>query len=200
VPEALVAHPRHGLRSLPELIARARREPGRLNIAVAGTGGISHLAAELLRIQAGVDIAVVPYRGAAPAVTDLVAGQVDLLFADLPVLLPQIRAGAMAALAMASVRRSPALPEVPTTGEFGYPELLADNWYCLVGPARIPEPVLARLSAAARAASEAAAVREALLAQGAEAVWTPREEFAALVRRESARWREVAVRSGARTD
>ncbi|MBV1798564.1 tripartite tricarboxylate transporter substrate binding protein [Siccirubricoccus sp. G192] len=200
VPEALVAHPRLGLRTLPELVARAKREPGKLNIGTAGAAGISHLAAELLRVQAGVEIVVVPYRGAAPAVTDLVAGNIDLLFADLPVLLPQLRGGAMVALAMASGQRSPSLPEVSTTGEAGYPDLLADNWYAVVGPARLPEPVVARLSAVLRQASQDPALRAAFQAQGAEAVFTTPAEFTALVARESEKWRRIAESAGIRTD
>ncbi len=200
VPEALVIHPRHGLYSLPALAEQAKRQPGRFNIGTAGAGGISHLAAELFKRQAGIEITVAPYRGAAPAVTDLVAGTIDLLFADLPVLLPQIRAGSLVALAMASSQRSPSLPEVPTTAEAGYPGVLADNWYALVGPARLPDPVLARLSAVIREVSRMPEVRDVLAAQGAEAVWTAPADFAAFVQRESAKWREVALASGAKLD
>ena len=170
VPEALVANPRLGVKTLAELVALAKREPGRLNIGTAGAAGISHLAAELFRVQTGTDVVVVPYRGAAPAVTDIVAGQIGLLFADLPVILPQIRAGTLTALAMASERRSPVLPDLPTTGEQGFPGLLADNWYCMVAPPRLPEAILERMSAALRTASETPAVRDALAAQGAQAV------------------------------
>ena len=170
VPEALVANPRLGVKTLAELVALAKREPGRLNIGTAGAAGISHLAAELFRVQTGTDVVVVPYRGAAPAVTDIVAGQIGLLFADLPVILPQIRAGTLTALAMASERRSPVLPDLPTTAEQGFPGLLADNWYCMVAPPRLPEAILERMSAALRTASETPAVRDALAAQGAQAV------------------------------
>jgi tripartite-type tricarboxylate transporter receptor subunit TctC len=200
VPEALVANPRLGVRTLPELVALARREPGKLNIGTAGAAGLSHLAAELFKVQTGADVVVVPYRGAAPAVTDLISGQIQLLFADLPVLMPHIRGGTLTALAMASTRRSPALPDLPTTGEFGYPELLAENWYCLVGPAGLPPPVLARLSEAVRKASETPEVREGLAAQGAEASWTAPADFAAFVRSESAKWKRIAESAGVRTD
>jgi tripartite-type tricarboxylate transporter receptor subunit TctC len=200
VPEALVANPRLGVRTLPEVVALARREPGRLNIGTAGGAGLSHLAAELFKAQTGVDVVVVPYRGAAPAVTDLIGGQIQLLFADLPVLMPHIRGGTLAALAMASARRSPALPDLPTTGEFGYPELLADNWYCLLAPPRLPEPILARLSAALREASRTPEVRDGLAAQGGEAAWTTPEEFAAFVRQEDAKWRRIALAANVRAD
>lgn len=200
VPEALVANPRLGVRTLPELLDLARREPGKLNIGTAGAAGLSHLAAELFKVQTGADVVVVPYRGAAPSVTDLLSGQIQLLFADLPVLMPHIRGGTLTPLAMASTRRSPALPNLPTTGEFGYPNLLAENWYCLVGPAGLPQPVVARLSEAARKASETREVREGLAAQGAEATWTSQEDFAAYVRSEAEKWKTIAERAGVRTD
>ncbi|GGG26868.1 MFS transporter [Caldovatus sediminis] len=200
VPEALVANPRVGVRTLPELLELVRREPGKLNIGTAGAAGLSHLAAELFKVQTGADVVVVPYRGAAPSVTDLIAGQIQLLFADLPVLMPHIRGGTLTPLAMASARRSPSLPDLPTTGEFGYPELLAENWYCLVGPAGLPRPVVARLSEAVRKAAETREVREGLASQGAEATWTSPEEFAAFVRSEAQKWRTIAERSGVRTD
>jgi tripartite-type tricarboxylate transporter receptor subunit TctC len=192
VPEALVAHPGLGVRTLPELLESAKRQPGKLNIGTAGAAGISHLAAFLFKAQTGAEVEVVPYRGAAPAVTDLVAGQVQLLFADLPVILPHIRAGALTPLALAARTRSAALPDLPTTAEFGFPRLLAENWYCMVGPAQLPAAIRARLSAAVKEASESAAVRDGLHAQGAEAAWTSPQDLAALVREESASWRQVA--------
>ncbi len=200
VPEALVAHPGLGVRTLPELLELARRQPGRLNIGTAGAAGISHLAAHLFKEQTGAAVEVVPYRGAAPAVGDLVAGQIQLLFADLPVILPHIRAGGLTALALAARARSPALPDLPTTAEAGFPRLLAENWYCMVGPARLPAPIQERLSAAARGASESAAVRDGLAAQGAEAAWTPQADFAALVREESETWRQVARSANVRAE
>ena len=200
VPEALVANPRLGVKTLPELLELAKRQPGKLNIGTAGAAGISHLAALLFKAQTGAEVEVVPYRGAAPAVTDLVAGQIQLLFADLPVILPHIRAGALSPLALAARVRSPALPDLPTTAEFGFARLLAENWYCMVGPAQLPAAIRARLSAAAKAASESAAVRDGLAAQGAEAAWTSPQDFAALVREESETWRQVARSANVRAE
>ena len=200
VPEALVANPRIGVKTLPELLELAKRQPGRLNIGTAGAAGISHLAAFLFKAQTGAQVEVVPYRGAAPAVTDLVAGQIQLLFADLPVILPHIRAGALAPLALAARSRSPSLPELPTTAEFGFPKLLAENWYCMVGPAQLPAAIRARLSAAVKEASGTAAVRDGLAAQGAEAAWSSPQDFAALVGEESASWREVARSANVRAE
>ncbi len=200
VPEALVANPKLGVKTVQELVALAKREPGRLNIGTAGAAGLSHLAAELFKAQTGTDIVVVPYRGAAPAVTDIIAGQIQLLFADLPVILPHIRGGTLTALGMAARRRSPVLPDLPTTGEQGLPEMLAENWYCLVGPPGLPPPIVARLSAALKRASETPEVRGGLAAQGGEAVWTSQDEFAALVRTESPRWERIAKAASIRTD
>lgn len=196
VPEALVATPGLGVETLPALLELARQKPGTLNIATAGAAGISHLTAHLFRQQTGAQVEVVPYRGAAPAVTDLVASQVQLLFADLPVILPHIKAGALIPLALAARQRSPSLPALRTTGEFGFPRLLAENWYCSVAPQGLPAAATQRLTAALRTASETAAVREGLAAQGAEAVWTSQEEFAALVREQSANWAQVVAASG----
>ena len=198
VPEALVASPKLGVKTLPELLELARRRPGALNIGTAGAAGISHLAAYLFKAQTGVAAEVVTYRGAAPAVTDLMGGQIDLLYADLPVILPHIRAGAIMALHLAARQRSPALPELLTAGEYGYPRLLAENWYCTIGPRGLPAAVQGRLTAALKAASEAPSVRDGLAAQGAEAVWTSQEEFADTVARESATWREIVLSSGVR--
>jgi tripartite-type tricarboxylate transporter receptor subunit TctC len=200
VPEALVAYPGLGAKTLPDLLDMAKRRPGRLNIGTAGAAGISHLAAAQFRAQTGVEAEVVPYRGAAPAVTDLVAGQIQLLFADLPVILPHIRAHALAALALAARTRSPSLPDLPTTGESGFPKLLAENWYCMVGPPQLPAAIRDRLSAAAKAAAGSAPVRDGLAAQGAEAAWTSPQEFAALVQEESAVWRQVAQSAGIKAD
>ena len=200
VPEALVAAPALGVTDLAGLRALARRPGTPLAIGTAGAAGISHLAAEMLRLQSGMELTVVPYRGAAPAVTDLLGGQIQLLFADLPVVLPHLRSGALRALALASTRRSPILPELPTTAEAGFPEVLADNWYSLLGPAGLPAEVTERLSAALREASEAPSVRDGLREQGAVARWTTPAAFVATIAEESARWQRVAEAAHIRLD
>jgi tripartite-type tricarboxylate transporter receptor subunit TctC len=200
VPEALVAHPSLGVKSLPELLELAKRQPGKLNIGTAGAAGISHLTALVFRAQTGAAVEVVPYRGAAPAVTDLIAGQIQLLFADLPPLLPHIKAGAMTTLALAARRRSSTLPDLPTTGEFGFPKLLAENWYCAVAPRGLSTSVAARISAALKEASLAPGVKNELAVQGAEATWTSPEEMLALMREDSESWRQVVVTSGVKAE
>ncbi len=201
VPELLAVHPGVPASTLVELVAHARARPGRLNFASSGNGSMPHLAGEALRFAAGVEIAHVPYRGAAPAVTDLVAGQVQMMFADLPVLLAPVRSGALRAIALAGAERSPLLPEVPTTAEAGLPQVLAENWYGAVAPARTPEAALAALREAAARALRDPEVAGALREQGAKAAGDGSPEgFAAFVRAEAARWGEVARRSGATMD
>ena len=200
VPELLAVHPGVPANTLAELIAHAKSRPGRLNFASSGNGSMPHLAGEALRFAAGVEIVHVPYRGAAPAVTDLIAGQVQMMFADLPVLLPPVRSGALRAIALAGAERSPLLPEVPTTAEAGLPQIRAENWYGMVAPARTPEPALAALREATVRALRDPEVAGALREQGASAAGGGSEEFAAFVRAETARWGEVARRSGATMD
>ncbi len=200
VPEALVAHPSLGVKTLPALLALAQRRPGQLNIGTAGAAGISHLAAYLFKAQTGAAVEVVPYRGAAPAVTDLVAGQIQLLFADLPVLMPHIQANALAPVVLAARQRSPSLPGLPTTVEAGFPRLLAENWYCMVAPKGLPPAIAARMSAALRTASQAPAVKDGLSQLGAEAVWTTPQDMAALVAEESPQWRDIARSANIRAE
>ena len=200
VPEALVAHPGIGVKTLPELLDLARRKPGTLNIGTAGGAGISHLAAYMFKNLTGAQVEVVLYRGAAPAITDLVGGQIQLLFADLPPLLPHIRANAIVPLTLAARKRSPALPDLRTTGEYGFPNLLAENWYCAVAPRGTPQPILDRLSAAYKEASEQPALREALQQQGAQAHWLSMPDFARFIAEDSAIWRQVVKTSGVKFD
>lgn len=200
VPEALVAHPGIGAKTLPELLELARRKPGSLNIGTAGGAGISHLTAYLFKSLTGAQVEVVLYRGAAPAITDLVGGQIQLLFADLPPLLPHIKANAIVPLALAARKRSPTLPDLPTTGEYGFPKLLAENWYCAVAPRGTPQPILDRLSAAYKDASEQPALREALQQQGAQAHWLSMPDFARFIAEDSAVWRDVVKTSGVKFD
>jgi tripartite-type tricarboxylate transporter receptor subunit TctC len=194
VPELLVVHPSLNVRDVRGLVELARQRPGALNFASAGNGTFPHLAAELFKMRAGIDVAHVPYRGGAPAVTDLVAGRVQMMFADAPVLLPQIRAGALIPLAAASRGRFFGLPELPTMAEAGYAGVEADSWYALVGPARIPADRLALLHRALLGALDDAEVKSQLAAQGGQGIGDSPEQFAAHLRAEIAKWGEV-VRS-----
>jgi tripartite-type tricarboxylate transporter receptor subunit TctC len=200
VPQGLFATRSLAADNLGELVALAKTHPGRLSIAAAGIAGMSHLAAELLRAQTQAEITVVPYRGAAPAVSDLLAGHVQLLFADLTGMLGHVQAGKLKLLTLASATPSPLLAGVQTAAQAGYPQLLAENAYCLVGPAGLPSAVLARYSDAVRVLSERPALRDLLAAQGAQTAWSLPAQFAAQVQQESARWGAVARSAGVRID
>ena len=154
VPEMLVVANNVPAHDMAELIALAKAQPGKLNFASSGPGSLPHLAGELLKLTAGIDLVHVPYRGAAPAVNDLLGQQVQMAFLDLPVLLPQIRAGALRGIAIGSPQRAPTAMEVPTTAEAGMPDLRVENWYGMVAPAGTPPAIIAALN---RIATEAMA-------------------------------------------
>lgn len=198
VPELLVVPAGLPVASVKELVAMAKASPGKLNFASTGPGSMPHLAGELFRIIAGIDIVHVPYRGAAPAVTDLLGGQVQMLFADTPILLPHVRSGALKALGVGSKTRAPSLPDVPTMAEQGLPQIDAVNWYGMVGPAGLPPAVTAKLNAAAIAAMKSPDVQEKLFAQGATLIGNKPEEFAAYIKSEIAKWAKVVQASGAK--
>jgi tripartite-type tricarboxylate transporter receptor subunit TctC len=186
--------------SVPELIAYAKANPGKVNYGSSGPGGISHLAAELFREAAGIDIVHVPYRGAAPAVQDLLAGQVQMVVLDVSVLLPHIRSGAIKALTATSSTRSALLPDVPTTAEVGLPAVLSDNWYGLAAPAGVSKPILDRLHTAAVEVLKTKEVAEPMMAQGAVIRPMTPAEFTEFVRQEREKWGPVVKKSGAKMD
>jgi tripartite-type tricarboxylate transporter receptor subunit TctC len=186
--------------SVPELVAYAKANPGKVNYGSSGPGGISHLAAELFRSAAGIDVVHVPYRGAAPAIQDLLAGQVQLVVLDVSVLLPHIRSGAIKPLAATSKARSALLPDVPTTAEVGLPTVLSDNWYGLAAPAGVPKPILDRIHAAAVAVLGTKEATEPMLAQGAVIRPMTPAEFADFIRQEREKWGPVVKASGAKME
>jgi tripartite-type tricarboxylate transporter receptor subunit TctC len=149
VHEALVVHPSVPVNTLQELVAYARNNPRKISFGSAGTGTFTHLAVELLKIEANIDLLHVPYRGAAPALNDLLGGHIDMIVLDVSVLLPHIRSGAIKALAVASASRSDVLPGVPTTGEAGFKTVRSDNWYGLIAPSGLAVKVENKLRKAA---------------------------------------------------
>jgi tripartite-type tricarboxylate transporter receptor subunit TctC len=191
VPEVVVVHPSVPVSSLAELVAYAKANPGKVNYGSAGSGGITHLAGELLKIEAKIDLVHVPYKGAAPAVNDLLGGQVQMGVFDVPVVLPHIKAGKLKALAVTSAKRAPSLPEVPTTGELGYPKVISDNWYGLVAPAATPPDVLKRIHAAALAALQSPALLEQFGKVSGIAFPSTPQEYAAFVSEEQAKWSAI---------
>ncbi|MBO0763315.1 MAG: tripartite tricarboxylate transporter substrate binding protein, partial [Hyphomicrobiaceae bacterium] len=182
--------------TVDELIALAKAQPGKLVFASTGHGGMPHLAMELLKHTAQIDLVHVPYPGAAPAVNDLLGGHVQLMFADIPVLLASVQSGKLRALAIGSRSRFAGLPEVPTMAELGMPQVEADNWYGLVAPIATPRAVFAKLYAATVEALHSAEVKDKLAAQGAIAVGNPSSEFQAYVRSETERWGKVIAAAG----
>jgi tripartite-type tricarboxylate transporter receptor subunit TctC len=196
VPDLLVASTTLPVASVRELVALAKAKPGRINYGSTGPGSMPHLAGELFRTSAQIDIVHVPYRGAAPAINDLIGHQVDIIFLDLPVLLPQIQAGAVKPLAVGSRLRVKSLPDLPTMSEMGYPQIEADNWYGMVAPARTPRAVVMKLNAAAVAAMKAPEVQEKLASQGAILVGNTPEEFAAYMASEIQKWAKVVQAAG----
>lgn len=165
VPSVMIIRPGLGIASLADLIAKAKQGQN-FSYGSAGVGSTMQIAAELLNVGAGIKIAHVPYRGAGPAINDLLGGHLDIIIADFPVLLPQIQAKNALALAMFAKQRSPMLPDVPTTAELGYPDMLMDNWYGLMAPAGVPADVKARIEQAALEGLRSAAVVERLKIAG----------------------------------
>ncbi len=191
VPEVVVVNPSLPVNSLAELVAYAKANPGKINFGSAGAGGITHLACELLKAEAHVDLLHVPYKGAAPAVSDLLGGQVQMGIFDVPVVLPHIKSGKFKALAVTSAKRAPPLPEVPTTAEVGYPKVISDNWYGLVAPAATSPAVLKRIHDAAIAALHSPALLEQFSKVSGIASPSTPQEYAAFLAEEQARWSTI---------
>jgi tripartite-type tricarboxylate transporter receptor subunit TctC len=192
----LVVGPERSPNSVGELVALAKEKPGQIPFASTGVGSMPHLALELLQSAGHISFLHVPYRGAAPALNDLLGGQVQAFFADAPVLMPHIEGGKIKALAVASATRNPKLPNVPTLAEVGFPDTQADNWYGLLAPARTPAPVLARLHAAATGAINDPTVKEKLVQVGAIPAPSSPQEFGQLLRSELERWGRIVREKG----
>jgi len=197
VPELLVAGPKAKVTTLAELITVARQRPGQISFGSSGAGSLPHLAGELLKRAAGIDLVHVPYRGVGPAANDVVAGQIELMFADLPVLLPQVQGGSIRALALASNVRSPTLPDVPTMAELGFPGVEADNWYAIIAPRGTPPDIVSKLYSVLLEAVQEPAIASKLDELGLRIVGGPPEDLAALIRADIPRWAEIVRASGA---
>ena len=196
VTEVLVVTPRLGINNVKELVALAKAKPGTIAFASTGIGSPPHLAQELLAASAGVRFLHVPYRGAAPALTDLLAGQVQVLSADVPVVIAQIRAGAVVAIGAAGERRDAILPDVPTLAEQGYPNTDASNWYGLLAPAKTPVAVVAKINAAVNAALDDPPTREKLVQAGATPIGGSPASFAKFMTAEYEKWGRVVAERG----
>jgi len=196
VPEMLVVATSVPANNMKELVALAKSQPGKLNFASSGPGSMPHLAGELFKLTAKIDITHVPYRGAAPAVNDLLGQQVQMVFLDLPILLPQIKAGKLRPIAVGAMARVPSAPDVPTTAEAGMPNLQTENWYGMVAPAHTPPQVVAALNKAAVEAMKDPEVISKLSSQGAILVGDTPEQFRSYIDSETKKWAKVIADAG----
>ncbi len=200
VPHVIAVHPSLPVNSLKELAAYAKAQPGRLSYSSCGTGTVCHLTGELFKSQAGIDLTHVPYKGSAPAVTALLAGEINVAFDTLTVLAPQVKAGKIRALAVTSRERSALLPEVPTAIESGFSQYEASSWFGIVVPAATPENVVKQLNAELTRISKLQEVKERMAVQGLTALHTTPEKFGEQIRTDYAKWGRVVQSSGATLD
>ena len=193
-------HPSLPAKTLAEVVALARAQPGKLSFASAGTGGVQHLAGEILKTAAKIDIVHIPYKGAGPAVIDMVGGQVQMGFTALPSSIQHARAGRLRPIAVTSAKRSEAAPDLPTFTELGYPSLDLVVWYAALFPARTPPDIVARMSAEINRAVNSPDVKARLLEQGVESVGTTSDQLAKFMVSESARYGKIIRDTGAKPD
>ena len=199
-PLVIVANPSVPAKSVQELIALAKAKPGTLNYASSGNGQSTHLSAELFATMAGIKMNHIPYKGSAPALTDVMGGQASLMFDTMLSAMPQVKNGKLRAIAVTSASRSPAAPEVPTVAESGLPGYEAIAWNGLLVPAGTPADVVAKLNAELKKALDAPDVKDRFSAQGFGAAWNTREAFAKFIQSELDKWAKVVKVSGATLD
>ena len=192
----IVVHPSMPVKTLKELVALAKARPAQITFGSAGTGGTLHFGIEMLQREAGVKITHVPYKGAAPASADVIAGQINGMFVDLPVISPYVKAGKARALAVTSPQRSQYFPEVPTTKEAGYPGVEMTNYYGLLLPAKTPRDIVVKMHDAVVKTVATPAVRERLVAVGADPLTMSPEEFTAFIRADIEKWAKLAKSAG----
>src|SRR6202795_1425355 len=196
VPEMLVVASNVAAKNMDELVALAKAQPGKLNFASAGVGGLPHLAGEPFKLTAKIDIVHVPYRGAAPAINDLLGQQVQMTFLDLPVILPHIKAGSLRPIPLGAPKPSPPAPDVPTTAEVGMPDLLIENWYGMIAPAATPPAIVATLNRIANEAMADPGVKQKLAEQGLTVAGNTPEQFRGYIEAETRKWAKVIKDAG----
>ena len=194
----LVIHPSIPAHNVKELIAYAKANPGKLNFASAGVGSGIHLAAEYFKVQAGIEMTHVPYKGSAPALADLVGGHVSMYFSSLPPAIGLVKDGKIRALAVTGLKRSPIFPELPTVSESGLPGFEAVLHYGIVAPAGTPKPIVQKLNAALRQAVMSDELKQKLAADGTEPLASTPEEYAADIDKEETKWSVIVKKSGAK--
>lgn len=199
-PRVLVVHPSIPATTVKELIAHAKSKPGALTFGSSGNGGINHLSGELFKSMAGVDMVHVPYKGAAPAAVDLLGGRLSMTFDSIVVWSEHIRSGKVRALGVSGATRTAALPNVPTIAEAGLPGFETANWLGVLGPARLPADVVARVSADLKTAMADPELRQQMVAVGVDPVYSTPAEFAEIIRKDIVKWAAVVKATGARVD
>ncbi len=200
VPNLLVANPAQPYKSVKELIAYAKAHPGKVNFGSSGNGSSIHLSGELFKSLAKVDMVHVPYKGSAPAVTDLLGNQIGIMFDNMPSAIQHVRSGKLVPIAVTTAKRSPELPNVPTIAEAGVPGYEATSWFGMFAPTGTPAPVLAKLNGALVKVLGQAEVKKKINEQGAETYSETPEQFAAFIKTESVKWGKVVQESGASLD
>jgi tripartite-type tricarboxylate transporter receptor subunit TctC len=195
-PQVLAVRPALDVRSVADLVAHAKANPGRANFGSAGIGTVTHLAGELFKREAGIDLVHVPYRSTSNSLTDLISGQIDVIFGDVAILAPHVQSGAVKALAITSTERSRLLPELPTMKEAGLPNVQTEVWFGLFAPARTPAPALEKLKTAVREAQTDPDYRAALLKHGTVIDDVGSEGLARFVAGEKARWTPILKATG----
>lgn len=200
VPNLLVANPAQPFKTVPELIAYAKANPGKLNFGSSGSGSSIHLSGELFKSMAKVDMVHVPYKGSAPAVTDLLGNQIGIMFDNMPSAIQHVRSGRLVPIAVTTAKRSSELPNVPTIAEAGVPGYEATSWFGMYAPAGTPAPVLATLNKALVKVLGQADVKKKINEQGAETYSETPEQFAAFMKAETLKWGKVVKESGASLD
>lgn len=200
VPNLLVAHPSRPYKNVKELIAYAKSNPGKVTFGSSGNGSSIHLSGELFKTMTKVDMIHVPYKGSAPAVTDLIGGQIDIMFDNMPSAIQHVRSGRLKPIAVTTAKRSPELPDVPTIAEAGVPGYEATSWFGMFAPAKTPAPIVAQLNAALVKVLGNPDVKKKLAEQGAEPYAEKPEQFAEFIKQETAKWGRVVKASGASVD
>jgi len=199
-PLLLVVHPKIPVTTVKELIAYAKPRPGELNFCSAGNGSGSHLAGELFNTMTGVKLTHIPYKGSGPAITELIGGQVQLMFAGIVPIDPHVKAGRLRAIAVSSPQRAASIPQIPTIAEAGLPGFEVVGWYGVLAPARTPPAIVARLNRELLAILQTPEIRDRLKREGAEPVGNSPAEFTAFLKTDLARWAKVIKTAGARLD
>ena len=200
VPNMLVLHPSVPAKTVKELIDLAKANPGKITFASSGAGTSIHLSGELFKTMAGVDILHVPYKGSSPALTDLVGGQVNIMFDNMPSALPLVKGGRLRAIAVTTSKRSATMPDLPTMAEAGLPGFDASSWFGVLAPAGTPKDIINKLNAAIVKALGTPEMKDKLSSQGAEPIGNTPEQFATHIQSELVKWAKVIKESGAKVD